>query len=548
MRSEVGLIILKTNNIGHSAFVHRLFSVILTSILLLVAIPVLPNMSLDVSAAVYNGSNIISNNIHDHVYSGSSQVANSFLFNNNDGTFTRVENMGDIILVEKYNSSFRVISQATVPLELSKFGGFYSGASYNYLIFGQDNPSANNSQEVIRVVKYTKNWTRVGCCAVNNCNTLRPFDGGNLDFAEYGNFLYIRCSHITYQGTQGNLTISYKANTNTITDTQSVAVQTQGSFANTGAQYIDVTGGIITTVDDCKASPYAVTFSKYNTAAGNDIFRSTAATASCLGSVGAINGATSYFTVGGFESSSQSLLAVGTTTPLDGTAANRNVYVAVMPRSYVASNQVKISYMTGYATGSVNSCETPFLVKLSADRFMILWETRSGSSDLEKVSYVLIDGNGNKLSNVQSIDGCLSDCQPITYNGQVIWYTTNGANMKIYTVPVPAATTTTTGTVAASGQNVYQGVDYSAVYNFEYYCNRYPDIRVLFGNDPAAALRHFVNNGMAEGRQGNENFNVAIYKQNYADLRNLYGDNLKLYYLHYINCGYREGRNGRTVR
>ena len=81
-------------------------------------------------AGEYAGSNIVTNNIHDHEYGQNSYVSDSYIANNGDGTFSRVENMGDIILVEKYNASCRLISQMTVPFELSLFGGFYSGANY----------------------------------------------------------------------------------------------------------------------------------------------------------------------------------------------------------------------------------------------------------------------------------------------------------------------------------------------------------------------------------------------------------------------------------
>ena len=72
-----------------------------------------------VFSAEHTGSNIISNNIHDHDYSGTAKVSNSYLVPNSNGTFTRVENYGDVILVETYNSAFKCINQATIPFELS---------------------------------------------------------------------------------------------------------------------------------------------------------------------------------------------------------------------------------------------------------------------------------------------------------------------------------------------------------------------------------------------------------------------------------------------
>lgn len=89
---------------------------------------------------------------------------------------------------------------------------------------------------------------------------------------------------------------------------------------------------------------------------------------------------------------------------------------------------------------------------------------------------------------------------------------------------------------------VYNGVDYKLVYDYNYYINKYPDIKAAFNGDENATLRHFVESGMNEGRQGKASFNVAAYRANYADLRSAFGRNLKAYYMHYIGSGYREGR------
>ena len=57
----------------------------------------------------------------------------------------------------------------------------------------------------------------------------------------------------------------------------------------------------------------------------------------------------------------------------------------------------------------------------------------------------------------------------------------------------------------ASGITVYNGIDYSSVYDFDYYVSRYPDIAYYFGNDPQGALAHYVTFGISEGRQAREN-------------------------------------------
>ena len=108
-------------------------------------------------------------------------------------------------------------------------------------------------------------------------------------------------------------------------------------------------------------------------------------------------------------------------------------------------------------------------------------------------------------------------------------------------------TTTTTTTTSTGSSTVYNGVDYSSVYNYNYYINKYADLKAAFGSNQAAALAHFVNSGMSEGRQGNADFNVDIYKSNYPDLQNAFGNDLQKYYLHYINNGKKEGRNAKTL-
>ena len=95
---------------------------------------------------------------------------------------------------------------------------------------------------------------------------------------------------------------------------------------------------------------------------------------------------------------------------------------------------------------------------------------------------------------------------------------------------------------------VYNGVDYSKVYNFNYYINKYPDMKKYYANDDYGAIKHFVEHGIREGRQGSENFNLQVYRANAKDLQKYYGfsnDKNYLYYNHYMYHGYKEGRRAK---
>lgn len=517
--------------------------------LLIVFFTVIPIQS---DAGVYSGSGVVSNNIHEHEYTSNSKVSNSYLCNNMDGTFSRIENMGDGILVEKYNSSMQLINQAVKPFELTTFGGFYADANYRYLIYGQENPAQNDTLECIRIVKYSKDWVKIGSASIKACNTTIPFYGSGVDICEYGNYLYVRMGHRTYADANGayhqaSMTFSYNIANNQIADVQSnISSASYGSFENSAAQFIDTTGGVITTLDQSLNAPRGFVVTKYNNAAGTQVFRSACAYANAFPFSGTAGSTATNCCVGGYEVSSQYYLVAGATSPQDGSSPNRNIFIAAVPKNTFASNATSVAYLTGYANGEMMSVCTPYMIKISQNQFIVMWEARYGYSDMEKVYYAYIDGTGKRIGEVQSMDGCLSDCQPILFNGNVLWYTTNGANTRLYTIAVTAPAPTP-GSVAVNPSNVYAGVDYSSVYDFNYYINHYSDVRILYGNNPIAAIQHFVQYGMAEGRQGCENFSVTIYRDNYADLRNAYGNDLKQYYYHFITNGSSEGRNARTL-
>lgn len=109
------------------------------------------------------------------------------------------------------------------------------------------------------------------------------------------------------------------------------------------------------------------------------------------------------------------------------------------------------------------------------------------------------------------------------------------------------------GVADATGIAQYYGlkketpVDYSAVFDAAYYADRYPDLKAAYGGDESALLQHFIQYGMAEGRQGSSQFDVYSYKNLYPDLRAAFGNNLKSYYMHYISSGKAEGRKATGV-
>lgn len=91
----------------------------------------------------------------------------------------------------------------------------------------------------------------------------------------------------------------------------------------------------------------------------------------------------------------------------------------------------------------------------------------------------------------------------------------------------------------------FQGVDYKDVYDFDVYANSFQDVNYIAMNSPVAALKHFVETGMVEGRPASNDFDVQSYRERYKDLDQQFGDNWKAYFMEYINEGKAQGRVGK---
>ncbi|MDO4182772.1 MAG: DUF4422 domain-containing protein [Coriobacteriia bacterium] len=83
------------------------------------------------------------------------------------------------------------------------------------------------------------------------------------------------------------------------------------------------------------------------------------------------------------------------------------------------------------------------------------------------------------------------------------------------------------------GETVWEGVDFSPVYDYLFYTTRYHDVPPCH-NETQVALQHFITVGLQEGRQGSVNFNVTDYQRLHPELVERFGDNTQEYYLHFL--------------
>lgn len=399
------------------------------------------------------GAIAISSNVHHQNYWDWYNWAvpvQSYLIYNDDGTFTRVEYSGKII-VEDYYSNYSLIGSREIPMELELFGGFFAGTDGNYFVFGQDNTEEDDSKEVIRIVKYSKTWYRVGEASLYGANTIKPFRAASLRMCESGEYLYIRTGHEMYTSSDGlnhqaNMTISlHKSDMRIVDYDYLVEWNNFGYCSHSFNQFIKVVDGHLVAVDHGDAYPRAIllSYSSNDAEAGrlkisyDDYSRYKYSLMEFPGEIGAnYTGAM----VGGFEVSDTHYLVSGCSVGQDANYVNnevKNVFLLVTSRN--DPNQTTTVWLTDYPENGDYGASNTQMVELDDNHFMVMWERGDKYSygyyagEIEKGVYVaMVDGEGRQLGQTRMLNAQLSDCKPIVAGNKVVWYVTDDSTPQFY--------------------------------------------------------------------------------------------------------------------
>ena len=393
------------------------------------------------SATILSGR--ATDNASDNHYNTWSSVTNSYLVQNSDGTLTRLENTSSGIVVENYSADGKkLISQRTISKELNLFGGFYSGKDYNYLVFGQNNTSESDSKEVVRVVKYTKSWSKVNSCSISGVNTTKPFSAGSLRMEEAGGKLYVYPCHEMYADSDGinhqaNMLFTIDESSMSLTDSMyDVSNLTDGYVSHSFNQFIkaDEGGKYIYRVDHSESSNYmmngsylsvnGITLTKYK-ADG----KSTAVNVSIPVKFDMNKSNYTGASIGGFELGSGNCL-IAYAKDVSSNCKTRNVYISVTDELFNGTQNIAL---TNYGTSSKVTCRTPQLIKINDNLFLVMWEEYNSSTGKTATKTMTVDSNGKTVTKAISHSFGLSDCQPIVCSdGMVKWYVTNNSAPTLY--------------------------------------------------------------------------------------------------------------------
>ena len=364
----------------------------------------------------------------DYTWNRWAHTVKSYLYENQMGGLTRVEFIGQQIVVEDYDSSYRLVASRNIPMELSKWGGFFAGDKYNFLIFGQDNPSQNDGTEVIRIVKYSKDWQRLGQAGLYGANTTVPFDAGSLRCAESGDYLYVRTSHKMYtskddgKNHQANVTLALRQSNMDFTITYYyVMYDTMGYVSHSFNQFLLVDQDQrLVTVDHGDAYPRSIIFMRCKMKDGGGKFdgnflRSTIMKFPCN-----IGDNETGASVGGLAETTNGYVTVFNYDGAGG-RGKRELYIAYTSkdsRGGLKSSAIKLTESEGV--------KTPVIAPTGLDGGYLMWNDKNG------VFYYTRYTDGGQIGAVGTADAALSDCQPVCHNGEVVWYVTSNSAPVFY--------------------------------------------------------------------------------------------------------------------
>ena len=403
-------------------------------------------------AEIITSSEFVSTS-YSHDYSRWASVIRSYLVGCDDGRLMRVYLGSKGYYVEYYDSDFNLLESKTIDKELSLLGGFYAGKDAYYIVSGQNNPDELADVECFRITKYDKNWNRITSAGLYDCNTYVPFDAGSLRMTEASGYLFIRTSHTMYKSDNGyhhqaNVTIQLDESTMKITDSfTNVGNSSYGYVSHSFNQFIKTDGNHIVAVDHGDAYPRSLALIKYKTdfTVGQfcsnigywwDSNKHAVVNNSCdvtdlLTISGQIGDNTTNATIGGFEISDTSYIVAASSIDQEKQEGLKNIYILTESKE---DGTVKSNQITDIS-GKYNAT-SPYLVKINNNKFMVMWTIKNDNT----VYYTYIDGDGNVISDINTMSGKLSDCEPIVYNGMVLWYVCSNKKITFYGINTDGTT------------------------------------------------------------------------------------------------------------
>ncbi|CDX04942.1 Dockerin type I repeat protein [Desulfitobacterium hafniense] len=365
-----------------------------------------------------------------------SDTQTSYLFVNSDHRLSLLNASSEDIHVVTLDKDYQLLNQQRIELELPIFGTFYSGEDYNFIAFGQINREEDDSKEVIRIVRYDKEFRRIDSVSIygGESHTITPFDAGCGKMAQSGNELTFHTSRLCYTTKDG---LNHQTSITITLDIPSMTVKKklESFVSHSFNQFVAYDGVTRILVDHGDAYPRSVVMHiSSNSSSGYrelDLFPipgKIGANATGVSVGGLAVSDTAYLVA--MNSVDHSQVLEYTNYDLVGLPADqRDIILCVVPKNGSAG-QIRQVTLASYTDSSFITT-VPSLLPISGNKFMVLWEEFSlkesswswgDKTQGGDVCYVYVDAQGQALGPIERLKNYrLSACQPILYNNTVVW-------------------------------------------------------------------------------------------------------------------------------
>lgn len=382
---------------------------------------------------------VSSKNLNENEYTRWAKPIKSYLYVAGD-YLIRVENIGSRVIVEQYTDDFRFVRSLDFEGTAADiFGGFFSGRDANYVIVGKANDAESDRAEVIRVMKFNKDWNLLKEAKVHGANTKMPFAFASLRCAENGGNLYIRTGHQMFRTPDG---LNHQSNMYIVVDEAKMEVTHMdylvrydfiGYVGHSFNQFIliDAAKNVVM-LDQGDAFPRAIVLNRYkNSTQTVELVKIPGqvgdnATGAALG--GLAETANNYVVACSYDN------AGGDPNDYFGVVKRRDLYLAFTSKRNFSTGGTKFVKVPLPAANT--GAGTPFLVPVNQNLGYVIWnETKFDGKyfvPTGRICGARYDDSGNVVF-VGVGEGQLSDCQPIIYKNRAVWYVTNNSAPVFYT-------------------------------------------------------------------------------------------------------------------
>jgi hypothetical protein len=382
-------------------------------------------------------------NVDYNDYTIRSTPMTTFICENDDNTFMRVQAARECILVEVYDKNSALKSTKYVEYELPIFGGFYEGSENYFLVFGMTNPEENDEVEVVKVVKYTKDWERVSSVSLFGANTTIPFRSGCVRMTEVSGKLYVHTSHQMYRSAKDGL--NHQANMTFVINTKDMVIVDEwtrvmnismGSVSHSFNQFIQTDGTYVYRVEHGDAYPRSIAMTKCEVK--GSLTKVSYTNVIPLDNTGETGYNATGASIGGFELSSNNCIIAGNC--VDYTVKNtspdsvRNVFVSVTDKNLKSTT---VKWITNYKETDNVTVLTPQMVKINDNKFLIMWRecVPDGYYSAYSTHCVIINEKGETISPINTFDFALSDCQPVyCKDGMIRWFVSSRDTLNMFCI------------------------------------------------------------------------------------------------------------------